>query len=434
MAHPSPLTSLHAAAEAMTIAYGPASPTAAAHDSATSSATAATAPAPGPATMATTAAAPIPGGASTFSPIDVVATYGELMLEYAALRRNAVLVDMPHRAVIELRGGDRIGFLNRMVTQELQGLEPGHTRRAFWLNRKGRIDSDMHLIELGDRMLIEVDAFSVERTIAGLSAYVITEDCVFRDLTQSSHRLSLHGPTAAALLDALDPTMTAASLVPGQVRTGTFATHQVIVVREDWCSVPGYELIVPAAAAESIYRLLVQEGHDPHHGAGALRISGQGTLGSRIRLRPAGWMALNIARLEAGTPLYHIDFGSDSLPAETGVLDSRVSFTKGCYLGQEIVARMHARGHPKQRLTGFTLDASGFDQPLPGAGSAIRDASQTVIGSVTSSTYSPMRGSQRIGLSMVKYQNAVDGASVTIDADGTPCSGRLHTSLAPVQS
>lgn len=418
MAHPSPLTHLHTAAEAMTIAYGPASPTAAPTVAATQTND----------SGASTSATPTPP-TTTFSPIDVVATYGELMLEYAALRRNAVLVDMPHRAVIELKGADRIGFLNRMVTQELKGFEPGHSRRAFWLNRKGRIDSDVLLIELGDRMLIEVDVFSVARTIAGLSAYVITEDCVFRDLTQSTHRLSLHGPTAAALLTALDPTFEGESLLPGQARAGTLGTHQVIVYREDWCGVPGYELIVPAAGAEGIYRLLVQEGHDPHHGAGALRISGQGTLGSRVRLRPAGWMALNIARLETGTPLYHIDFGSDSLPAETGVLESRVSFTKGCYLGQEIVARMHARGHPKQKLMGFSLDASGFDQPLPAAGGAIRGDAQAVIGSVTSSTYSPMRGSQRIGLCMVKYQHAIDAATVTIDAEDTSCPGHLHTSM-----
>ncbi|MBU6412782.1 MAG: hypothetical protein KGS45_04860 [Planctomycetes bacterium] len=424
MAHPSPLTHLHTAAEAMTIAYGPASPTASTPAGSTDETASSASSAP-----STPAASPTTPTVSTVSPIDVVATYGELMLEYSALRRHAVLVDMPHRAVIELKGADRIGFLNRMVTQELKGFEAGHTRRAFWLNRKGRIDSDMLLIELGDRLLIEVDVFSVSRTIAGLSAYVITEDCVFRDLTQSSHRFSLHGPTVAALLDALDPALAAPKFTPGQARVGTLATHQVIVYREDWCGVPGYELIVPAAAAEAIYQLLVQDGHDPHHGAGALRISGQGTLGSRVRLRPAGWMALNIARLESGTPLYHIDFGSDSLPAESGVLDSRVSFTKGCYLGQEIVARMHARGHPKQKLMAFSLDATGFDQPLPSAGSSIKDSTGIVIGTVTSGTYSPMRGSQRIGLGMVKYQQATDNTAVMVDAEGMPCAGRLHNSM-----
>lgn len=406
MAHPSPLAQLHAAAEAMTISYGPASPS-----------------------VTSTSENAADAISMPPSPIDVVATYGELMLEYAALRRHCVLVDMPHRAVIELKGADRVSFLNRMVTQELKGLASGQVKQAFWLNRKGRIDSDLTLIELADRMLIEVDVFSVPRTIKGLSAYVITEDCAFRDLTQESHRLSLHGPTAAALLDAIDPRMQAATMLVGQAAIGIMATHQVIVYRLDWCGVPGFELVVPAAATDAIYQLLVQQGHDPHHGAGALRISGQGTLGSQVRLRPAGWMGLNIARLETGTPLYHIDFGPDSLPAESGVLDSRVSFTKGCYLGQEIVARMHARGHPKQKLMCFSLSAAGFDQPLPAAGSSIKDASGAVIGSVTSSTYSPMRGSQRIGLAMVKFQAAVDGASVSIYADGTDCPGHLHTTL-----
>src|SRR5262245_1256909 len=83
--------------------------------------------------------------------IPLVATYGELELEYAAIRKHAALYDQPHRAVIEVTGPDRIDFLNRMITQELKGLSQGEVRRAFWLNRKGRIDADLRVIELGDR-------------------------------------------------------------------------------------------------------------------------------------------------------------------------------------------------------------------------------------------------------------------------------------------
>src|SRR5439155_2357027 len=101
-----------------------------------------------------------------------------------------------------------------------------------------------------------------------------------------------------------------------------------------------------AESAVAIWQQLIEAGHDQNHGAAVLR-GVPATLGAQVRLRPAGWHAFNIARIEAGTPLYNIDFGPESLPAESGVLLGRVSFTKGRYFGQEVVARMQSRGHSK---------------------------------------------------------------------------------------
>src|SRR5262245_16249908 len=113
--------------------------------------------------------------------VQVVATYGELELEYAAIRKHAALLDLPHRAVIEVTGPDRLDFLNRMITQELKGLPENQVRRSFWLNRKGRIDSDLRVINLADRVLLETDILAAPRAIKGLSAFVITYDVTIRD-------------------------------------------------------------------------------------------------------------------------------------------------------------------------------------------------------------------------------------------------------------
>jgi folate-binding protein YgfZ len=150
---------------------------------------------------------------------------------------------------------------------------------------------------------------------------------------------------------------------------------------------------------------------------------------------PAGWLALNIARIEAGTPIFNLDFGTSSLPAETGVLDDRVSFTKGCYLGQEIVARMHARGHPKQVLVAIAfasvLEPAGGLPRLPETGAALSLAGATeVIGQVTSSTLSPLRASSPIGFAMVRYAHRAAGTVLTTVVEGVEVKGVIQEGLS----
>ncbi len=136
-----------------------------------------------------------------------------------------------------------------------------------------------------------------------------------------------------------------------------------------------------------------------------------------VRGRGIGWVAFNTARIEAGTPLYHIDFGPDSLPGETGLLEDAVSFTKGCYLGQEIVARMKHLGHPKKIIVGLKCE----DDRLPIAGSQIHEADApggTIIGGITSSTLPPLLGGSAIALASMKWAKHHVGTIVSTPAEG----------------
>jgi folate-binding protein YgfZ len=368
--------------------------------------------------------------------VRLVETFGELELEYAALRKHSILVDQPHRAVIEASGSDRLDFLNRMVTQELKGLSPYQVRKSFWLNRKGRIDADLRIIELPGRTLLDMDVHALNRTMDGLSAFIITEDVVLKDASETLHRLALHGPTSVALLQAVSKPIEdgppLADLRRGQATTISIAGATVVVDRDDSVGEVGLELTLPADAALPAYTQLIEAGQE-HDGNGS---GGADSVAARIRLRPAGWHAFNIARIEAGTPLFNIDFGPTSLPHETGIIRERVSFTKGCYLGQEVVARMESRGHSKGRIVALrfrdTRSPDGHTR-LPIAGAHVWSAAAPdadPVGSITSSTLSPMLGAEPIAFAMVKHDFLAPGTELLVLADDQRIPATVQQDLA----
>ncbi|MBA4028568.1 MAG: hypothetical protein C0475_05455 [Planctomyces sp.] len=379
-------------------------------------------------------------------PIDFVQAYAPLELEYAVIRKSAGLVDSPQRSVVEVTGADRLAFLNRMMTQELKEWTLGaglwRSARSFWLSRKGRIDADVRLLNLPDRVLIDADACAVGRLLQTLGDYVIADDVTLRDLTAALHRLELHGPGAAAALASVAARSLGGApvgeIAPGGVSQVEIAGHSVIVERFDLTGEIGLHLTTPVQGAQAVYRALLA--------LAAHNAPGHSGPNPRPLLRPIGWQAVNMARVEAGQAQYLIDFGPDTLPAETGLLDDRVSFTKGCYLGQEIVARMRSLGHPKRRLVCVRLEAQGdADVPLlPEAGAPVlvapaagddADGQWVAAGAVTSATISPMLGRRPIALAMVGWAQVRDGLPVRVPALGSSdepalLDGRIRTDLA----
>lgn len=377
--------------------------------------------------------------------VTVVQTYGYVEIEYAAIRKGAALFDWPLRGTVEVTGPDRVEFLNRMVTQELKNWPALTSRRSFWLSRKGRIDADLRLMQLPDSVLMDVDIHAAARAAETLSSYAIMEDVAIKDVSAAWHRLALHGPASARLLAAVAMPQAGpavAEIAPGQIAQVTIAGHVVFVDRIDACGEIGLELTCRTEHVEAVYTAILERGSHPPAGEKAV-------------LRPAGWAAYNIARIEAGTPLYMLDFGPDSLPAETGLLADRVSFTKGCYLGQEIVARMKSLGHPKQELVAIdlpvaeqkfagsdgTADAEGElpRQPItgsfvyPGGTTAETMAAAEPVGAVTSATLSPMLGNKPICLAMLKHKFAAAGTAVVVDCESTLVAGSVRPTLAFLQ-
>ena len=333
---------------------------------------------------------------------EILATCGGVEAEYAAIRRGAGLLDCPNRGTLVVTGAQRRDFLNRMVTQDLKDFAPGQVREAFLISRKGRIEADLRLMEFGGVTLIDVDVHQVEAAIRMLEGFLFSEDVEIRDGCETLSHVELHGPQALALIGAATDAGRV-ELAPGRAASLALGDDaELFVARIDQTGEPGLVLLTPRARLIDVWSTLVEA---------ADRVDG----GAR-RARPIGWFAYNIARIEAGTPLMNIDFGSSSLPHETGVLRQRVSFTKGCYPGQEVVARMEHLGRPKQMLVGLRIQAD----VLPVAGAPVYEhtggdaGAGGPIGEITSSTMSPMLGSAPIAFARLRTTHADEGMTVIV--------------------
>ncbi len=369
--------------------------------------------------------------------IEIVNTFGEPQVEYAALHKACGMIDRPQRGILELTGKDRLPFLNNLLTNQTwdkaskSPLAAGAGVYTFFLNVKGRIVADMNVIERGDRTLLEMDARLVEPIRSVFDKYLFTEQVTMSNRLGELHQIALCGPGARKILEEASGRALADFPEMGSDSIGLCGMDDLIVWRDDLTGRPGYHLVAPAGSAESIWQSLLSRYHDEQ------------TPGKR-ELHPTGWAAFNAARIEAGRPLFGIDFdgqpvstaspgkaqreqteeipaGPGILAAETGQLDRAVSFTKGCYLGQEIVARMHARGQVARQLVGIRME----NDALPMAGVKIYDDKDNEVGGVTSSTISPVLSNAAICLGYVKRPLFSVGTRLLIPAEGAMRSGEV---------
>jgi folate-binding protein YgfZ len=362
--------------------------------------------------------------------VEIVSTYGEPQAEYAAIRKAAGLIDLPQRGFLELTGKDRLTFLNNVLSAELwnkqtkQPMPAGRWAYSFLLNLKGRIVADMNVLELGERTIVETDVRLAEPLRGLLEAYLFAEKVKMENRSDQLHQIALHGPGALDVLKSVAATDAGPwSAEPQSCASLRILGYDVVAWRDDPTGVPGIYLIVPRDNARAIWMHFVTT-------------FGQASDPGKRRLRPVGWAAFNAARVEAGRPVFGIDFdaapvasaypakkqreqaessdaGPGMLPAETGQLARAVSLSK-CYIGQEIVARMHARGQVARRIVGIRMP----DDALPIAGTQVLDADGNAIGIVTSSTNSPVLSNVAIALGTLKKPFYEVGTSLRVPAEG----------------
>ena len=383
--------------------------------------------------------------------IELAEGFDHFAVEYAALRQRVGVMHLPQRAVLSLTGADVKDYLHRLCTQQINALEGGASVRAFQLDEKGRIAADM-IVHHGDASTwLEMDAFDLPWVAELIESRLFTEDVAAEDWTGRRTLLWLLGPAAARLLTAVADDADAGRVGEIARMPGTHhvlplplnggSTAATTVYRWDLGQVLGLRLAVPAEHAVEVYgALLAAAGYEP--GAEPDAEHAQRRRES-MRGRPIGWSAFNTVRIEEGVPWYHVDFGRDSLPAEVpgpAGIDGAVSFTKGCYLGQEVVARMKSLGHPKKLLVGLAFDNDadatadtdqapppGDQHEVPAAGAQVLDVDdkQKVIGGLTSSTAAPLRSQSPIGLAVMRWGKHRPGTAVQVAAGGRLIPGRV---------
>jgi folate-binding protein YgfZ len=337
--------------------------------------------------------------------VEIAAHFGAPPVEYAAIHKNCALMDWPQRGILEVAGPDRLPFLNNLLTNQLwnketkTGLSAGQGVYAFLLNTKGRIEADMNVLELGDKTWLEMDARLIEPVRLVLDRHLFAEKVTPASRVGQLHQIALQGPLALRIAEeTLGQPI--GQLPPLGSKVIDRPDGQVVLWRDDPAGVPGYYLIAPVPLIRRLWSDLWQRFETGVPG--------------RREVRPVGWAAWNAARIEAGRVLYGIDFDASILPAETGRFEQAVSVTKGCYLGQEIVARMYARKVVARQLAGLRINSG----ELPLAGTKIFDAEQNEIGGVTSSTVSPLLGQAAIAIGLLKRGFFDVGTRVRIPAEG----------------
>jgi aminomethyltransferase len=283
---------------------------------------------------------------------------------YEALCDAAAWLDLSARARIAVRGRDRARLLHNLTTNEVKTMTPGSGCYAFALNPQGRVQADLLLFCFEDRFLIGVEPELREKVLQHLRRYIIADQVELEDVTAQQGEIALEGPGAAGVLAALDAPIPAAAY-------SHLAWGNAVVAAASLTGQPGFRVFCPAGELAGLIRRLEVAG-----------------------AKAAAPEDARVVRVENGVPRYGEDIDETSLPQETDQMHA-VSFTKGCYLGQEIVERIRARGHVHRKL--MRIELPGNAPALPGA-QVQTDGKQAVV---TSSVYSPRFG-KPIALALVR--------------------------------
>jgi folate-binding protein YgfZ len=277
----------------------------------------------------------------------VVEHYGDPVAEYNALRRTAALLDLSSRGRLRLLGSDRRSFLNGQVTNDVAGLQDGEGCYAALVNAKARIQSDLNIYCLPDEILLDFEPGYSQTVSARLNQYIIAEDVQVVDLSAEYGLLNLEGPQASnALLAALPPSALPAA--PYRiVRHQDAECGDLYIACHLRTGLPGFDCLVPASGLQSLWARLENATH---------QVGGQA----------CGWQALEWLRVESGLPRFGQDMDDTNLAPETGITERAINYRKGCYIGQEVIARIRTYGQVTRALRGLQFIDELTELPVRG--------------------------------------------------------------------
>jgi tRNA-modifying protein YgfZ len=313
-------------------------------------------------------------------------------------------IDRSDRVRLEIKGPDRAKFLHNLTTNEIKRLAVGRGCEAFVTSPQGKTIGYLIVLAADDRIIARADPGGGELALPHFRKYGVFDDVSIDDRGSSTFEFYFFGPKAADLVGR------ASGRLPEEVDYAHIVTeiagNPVRVVRESPAGRSGFTVIGERAAAASITGTLLEARRD----LGLIDVDAE---------------CFDVLRIEAGTPLFGNEITEKNLPQEFGRDDKAISFVKGCYLGQETVARIDALGHVNQVLKGVRFDS---EMPVALAGSLLEHEGKRV-GVVTSAAFSPTRNAV-IGLGLIKTMHSRAGTRLTTKApDGKPLDDAIVTDL-----
>ena len=304
----------------------------------------------------------------------VVMRYADVETEYAALRDSAVVVDRSHRTRMSFEGDRRLDTLTGLVTNDVGALQPGTGQYAAALTPRGKIIADIRIFARETELLVDVPPRASAGWTAMIRKFVNPRTTRYVDRTQTLADVGVFGPRSRTIVAALTGLGADAlgALAPFGSLTGKLGDASVFVVRAPDIGLDGFDVLVSSDAKTIVWQRAIE--------LGAI---------------PLGIAAWDIARIEAGRPEWGIDIDESTIPQEANFDELHaISYTKGCYTGQETVARVHFRGHVNRHLRGLTYSGT---TPLPRGAELVGEGDKPV-GDVRSSALSPRLGGVALGM------------------------------------
>jgi folate-binding protein YgfZ len=324
--------------------------------------------------------------------------FGNWQHEYEIAKKSVVLIDKNYLAYFSFTGPDRARYLNAILTNNIKDLQPGQGNISLLLNPQGRILAEIETQADPNRLLCISHAMIRAHVAETLEKFIIMDDVSLTDETDRYGTLSLQGPQAAQLIRELIPNASLDTLADFTSVDTHINAIPCTITKNSFGNSPSADTRVDRKDLESLWNFLAEK----------TRSIGGG---------PVGYKALNALRLEQSIPWFGYDFGDKQIPHEAGLENSHISYTKGCYTGQEIVERVRSRGQVNRRRVALRFPST--NEPPPAG--TILTADSKEVGAVTSSSPLPQQ-SDSIGIAYVRKESAAPSTELSFtsrDLSGT---------------
>ena len=328
----------------------------------------------------------------------------EILEQYGAVRKTVGILNLRSRGKVEVTGQDRTSFLHSMISNEVENIPDWSGRYGTFLTPRGRIISDFFYYRFPEGLILDIRSDLLVKTVEVLDRHIVMEEVFLKDVSAEWEHWSLQGPESGKLVEELFAS--SGPTTQYGVEDLQWGGGVVRLVRKEELASPGFEVMVPPQLAPSLNQTILEQGKG-------------------LGLLPIGEDALNILRLEAGIPWYGVDMDENCYPMEAR-LDGAISLTKGCYVGQEVVAKATHIGGVGRLLMGLQIESDH----VPAKDTPVLEDGGAQIGVVTSAAFSPRLGCP-IAFAYLKRAFARPGAAYSLYiGDEKPVVARVLDSFS----